>query len=257
MPTQESRDAALDALSSWQQGNQQGALDRIRPFADEGDRVAIGLIAWFLHQMGEPHWRTGVPYALQAARSGQPWVINYYLGNMLNDQTLRGQVPELMQAAVDSGWAIDPVAHAAGPLQQGDRATAIRLLEISAPSPDRQVWADLVSSSRADADRIEQAARETAERRTQVLEALSSYDSDVAAEKDRISTQISQLKELIEQAANAEAQTLFKQEAEKNQAQAKSFWWGGVFVLALAALIAVTPVWLHYFAEGHVLGGRR
>ena len=256
MATQQSREAALEAFAAWQQGDQQGALDRIKPFADEGDRIAVGLISWFLHQMGEPRWREGVPYALKAAGAGQPWVINYYLGNMLNDPTLRGQVPELMQAAVSSGWGIDPIAHAAGPLSQGDRATALRLLEVAAPSPDKEHWTELATSLQADVERVEQAARDAEDRRSQVLESLNSYESQVAAERDRISTEINQLATLIDQAANAQAQTLFKEEAEKNVKQAVKLWWGGFVVLILAAGLAVTPLLLHYFGkEAYALGG--
>lgn len=256
MTTQQGREAAIEALVMWNQGNQQEAVDRVRPYADEGDRVALGVISWFLYQMGEPRWKEGIPYALKAAKSGLPWVLSYYLGNILNDPNYRSQAPELMQLAVNSGWAIDPIAHAMQPLQQGDRGTALALLEVAASSPEKEQWSELVASARVDAEKVEQAAKDADERRTQVLEALGNYESEVAADRDRIGTQINQLATLIEQATNAEAQTLFKEEAARNVKQGRTLWSVGFAVLIVAAILSATPMFLHYFGEAsHELDG--
>lgn len=256
MTSQETRQAAIEALTTWQQGNQQAALDRIRPLAEQHDRLALGLISWFLHQMGEPHWRDGVPYAMEAARAGLPWVLNYYLGNMLNDPNLRGQAAELMQLAVNGGLAVDPIGNAMTPLQQGDHATAIALLEVAVVPPNQQAWAEFMEAARSDADSLAHTAGQVQEERTRALEMIADHEQQVASAKDRVTTQSNQLMTLIEQTTNAEAQSLFDKEAEKNEQQATNLWWGGFIVLVLAACLAVTPLFLHYReVDGHHLQG--
>src|SRR4051794_29588742 len=120
MEDAEARQSITEALQLWQGGNQGGAIDRIRPTADAGEPAALGLIAWFLHQMGEPRWREGMPYAEQALKKGMPWVAGYFVGNMMNDPNLRPQVPDFMRWALSAGWSLDPIAHAPQAMAQND-----------------------------------------------------------------------------------------------------------------------------------------
>ena len=64
----------------WQQGNRDAAIEEIRQFADACDPSSLSLIAWFLHQMPEPRWKEGIPYAETAASQGNSQPITYFLG---------------------------------------------------------------------------------------------------------------------------------------------------------------------------------
>jgi hypothetical protein len=97
-----------DAFQRWSQGDQAGAVEVVRPAADASEREALALIAWFLHQRGEPVWREGVPYAEKAVAHGMAWVANYYLGNMQGDPALRTRLPELLRPAMQFGLSAGP-----------------------------------------------------------------------------------------------------------------------------------------------------
>ncbi|HET9676811.1 MAG TPA: hypothetical protein VFP21_04835, partial [Solirubrobacterales bacterium] len=77
------------ALKGWSQGNQDAAIDLVKPLADEGDPAGLLLICWFLHQMGEPRNREGIPYAKRAAEQGNPWILGFYFGLLADDPTTR------------------------------------------------------------------------------------------------------------------------------------------------------------------------
>jgi hypothetical protein len=81
-----------EAVRLWHAGDQQGAVNVLRPLADGGDVVAAVPLLQFLWNL-PPGWQQGVPYAQQVARAGipAPFLTNY-VSNMLNDPTHREDV---------------------------------------------------------------------------------------------------------------------------------------------------------------------
>jgi hypothetical protein len=116
----------VDALRLWQAGNQQGAVDVLRPLADSGDiRAAIPLLQ-FMWSM-PPGWQEGIPYARQVAEAGvpAPFLVNY-VNNMLNDPPHREDGLVLARHVIASGIPLELL----GPAQNA----ALRERVLSQPS---------------------------------------------------------------------------------------------------------------------------
>lgn len=168
-----------EAFDAWSRGDQNAAIERVRPAADAGDAIGLGLISWFIHQLGEPRWREGIPYAEGALAKGMPWVAAYYFGNMVNDATLRQRTPAFIRPALDAGWwQIDALAHALAPFQQGDRGTAVNLVEVAAePRLLPPGWEEFAKQARQFLDELREAAGSVSDRKNSALAAM---DSDAA-----------------------------------------------------------------------------
>src|SRR6059058_373157 len=118
------------ALQQWQQGQQQPAIDALRPLADQGVPSAMYVLAWFLHQMGDPGWREAIPYVERVVGLGYPWAANYVIGNMTNDPALRSRAVELLKTATTYGLQVDPIGYALPMAQQGDVANSAALVNL-------------------------------------------------------------------------------------------------------------------------------
>jgi hypothetical protein len=254
MSTGESDAAVLDALQMWTQGNHAGAVDRLRPLADSEEPVAVGLIAFFLGQMGEPHWRDGVPYAESALEKGMPWVANQYIGNMLNDPGLRQRVPDFLRAAFASGWQqLDPFAHAIAPYQQGDHNTALGLIHLAAgPFPWSGPWDEFLDRARGKLQELETASGNVEEREEAALKTIGEARERVETQAGMLQSRTEHLNELLEQITNAEVQTYFDREATQYEIEARTLWKWGVRVLVAAAIFAALPIVVYYI--GQLLG---
>jgi hypothetical protein len=251
MANDESRQLITDALDAWTRGDQNGAVERVRAAADNGDPVGLALISWFLYQMGEPRWREGIPYAEQAIRKGMPWVAAYYFGSMIGDPTLRQQAPGFLRPALEAGWwQIDALANAMGPFQQGDRGTAVNLVELGARPPLLPAnWEEFANLARQAFDELTEAAGSVSDRRSAALTAIDGDVVAVAELRSRVETRTNQLETLIDQVSNAEAQSLYDTEATKYESEGRGLWRWGVGVLACAAAIALLPILVYYIGK--------
>lgn len=248
----EDRNLAAVAMQAWTQGQQDQAIATLRPQADGGYAWANALLAWFLHQRGEPGWREAIPYATRAVEMGRPWAANYVIGNMMNDASLRAQGAELMKRAAVFGLPADPIGWAQQALLQGDAATGTALLDAQWPGPlsDPQGWQELVDAAlqaRRALQTLEKDARADKSRLDgQVAQAIE----EISSHRTTIETQTSQLTTLLEQVTNAEAKSFFEEEAKANERESRVLWRWGVGVVAGAALLAITPLVLHYVGKG-------
>jgi len=253
MLTDDEQQIAIAAFEKWTTGDQAGAVDLLKPYADEPRDWALALIAWFLHQLGEPRWREAVPYALAAVDRGMTWAANYVLGNMLNDPTLRQQVPQLFESALAAGWQIDPIAHAMQPFQQGDRAVAAQMVGLTGPWPYPAGWHDFISQAKGQLAQIRAASGDVQTKRDEAMAAIDEVRAGAENTGAELQTRADTLKTLMDQLANAEAQKFFDEEAKTNQGEAKSLWVWGVRVLIGAAALAVLPLVIYYVGKifGH------
>jgi hypothetical protein len=248
--SEETRAALIEALQAWVGGNQQGAVDRLRAEADAEEPASLGLIAWFMHQMGEPHWRNGVPYAEKAIQKGMPWVANYYVGNMLNDPSLRTQVPEFIKPALEAGVQLDPIANALSPFQQGDQATALALIDTATgPWPWPAGWRDLISRGEQRLQELEAASGDVGQRRDAAIQAITADEQRVHEQSTRLDTRTKTLEALLDRIANAEVQTFFEQEATDYQTEGSTLWRWGVGVLVAASGLAILPIAAYYIGQ--------
>jgi hypothetical protein len=249
----ELREVAAEAMQLWQRGEQQQAVERVRPLADQGDLTALALICWFFHQMAEPQWRQGVPYMQKALKQGMPWVLNYFLGNMLNDAALRRQLPEAFEAALAYGSQTDPIGHAAQAFQQGDLDTGVAMLgTAAAPSLLPQHWPSFISRAEGHLAQLTTAARNVSRRRDEAIRSIEADESQVADHETALRTRTQQLVQLIEQTTNAQVQDFFDKEATTYEREAKRLWKRGVLVLSAAAAVAILPIVIYYV--GKILG---
>jgi VIT1/CCC1 family predicted Fe2+/Mn2+ transporter len=249
----ESATAVAEALQLWTNGNQQGAIDRVRPLAEAEDPPALALICWFFPQLGEPRWREGVDFAEKAVRKGMGWVVGNYFGNMLNDPNLRQRVPDLIRDAMSRGWQIDPIAHAVAPYQQGDHGTALALIDIAAgPWPWPEPWDDYLARARARVEALELATDHVGAQESAALEAINAATQRVDNQATTLTTRTEHLTKLLEQLTNAEVQTYFDAEAREYESQANRMWKWGIRVLVGAAVFAFLPIGIYYV--GQVVG---
>ncbi|WP_439939296.1 hypothetical protein ACS3YM_06705 [Nocardia sp. N13] len=249
----ESGQAVTQAFQEWNSGQQQPAIERIRPFADRDEPWALALISWFLHQTGDPGWRNAIPYAEKAIRTGYPMAANYVIGNMMNDPNLRSQAPELMRLAASRGYQVDPIGWAQQVAQQGDGATAAEFL--SAPygpypwhSPEG--WDALVNHAQVTSENLREHARLASERQQRLGELVADVEVEAADTTNRIKTQTGSLFSLIEAATNRQAEAIFEDEATTLKNEEKSLWRSGIGIVSTAAVIAVLPLVLHYIGLG-------
>lgn len=236
-----------DAFQRWANGDQQGAVDVVRPAADAGEPAGLGLLAFFLYQRGEPHWREGVPYAEAAVRKGLPWVANYYLGQMQSDAAFRTRLPELLGPALQYGLQQDPIAQAYQLWSQGDHGTATRLVEtINSPGLFPAAWEDFVDRARTDYNALGISVETISAKEEEAALAIDAAAVDVESRRTDVQTRTQQLLQLVEQTTNAQAQSFFDSEASENAREGRILWRWSVGLLGVATLFAVTPIAIYY-----------
>jgi hypothetical protein len=240
-------DAISQALQLWSEGQQQPAVDAVRPAADADDPAALGLICWFMYQRGEPLWREGVPYAIAAVKKGMPWVANYYLGNMQNDPALRNQLPDLLDQPLQQGFQHDPVATAYNAFSNGDRPTAVRLVALArSPTASPTGWDDFIERARREYEALSLSTQAVSDRQETVLTALQELEDEARTRRSEVTTRTQQLLKLVDQTTNAGAQSFFDTEATQNEKEARFLWRWSVGLLSGATLFAVAPITLYY-----------
>src|SRR5690349_7393617 len=88
----------------WNNGNQPGAVELLRPLADSGRPWATALMAWLLMQQGVPGLEGSITYALRAAGLGMPWqavhTFNNVIGNLPQAPQLADRLTELAAAGL-------------------------------------------------------------------------------------------------------------------------------------------------------------
>jgi hypothetical protein len=241
-------DALTSALQSWGQGNQQAAIEGLRPHADAGEPRAILVLSWYLSQMGPAYWAEGLRYCREAVSHGMPQVAAYYFGNLINDANFRAQLPDVIKPAIAGGWPIDPLPNAPGALQQGDPATALGLIEAATvPRPYPEAWQTLLEAAQSDAAALREVSAEIASHRDTALAAIAQSQEAVDQRRQQVEQRSQSLIQLIERITNAQATSYFEEEATSYGGEAKTLWRVGLAVIVAAALAALAPVVIYYY----------
>jgi hypothetical protein len=246
---------AQAAFQSWQQGQQQDAIERIRSFADQGEGWATALLAWLYMQQGLNGYPQAVPYAKKAQSLGLPWIAATLFNNMINN--LQGS-PQLLEPTMDllsvgpmlmSG--ADPVAQGWNFLSQGRPDIAVRMLSIRGPYPSTpQAWDALVAQAQATIQQVEDLAATARTRVAAVEQAAQKGLEAITHERNEVETAAKQTGLLVSSISSDAVNTLFKADAERREKESSRAWRGGIAVLVAAAAVAVLPLLLHYVGGG-------
>ncbi|UDY22943.1 hypothetical protein [Nocardioides sp. Kera G14] len=232
------------AVQQWNSGQHEPAKQAIRPYADAGDPIGQLLLAWFLHQQGEPGWREAVQYARGAIEAGIPQAASYVVPNMINDPSLRVQGYELARLASLHGInVIDPVSQVLNYSNSNDLAALAAMIQ--APFPwfapiTPQGWASAVESAQHNSVSISELAKDINAR-------AGALSAEMEAIRTRVSAQATNLASFMTQTTNAEASSHFEAEAAASKTEAKSAWKIGVGVVVGAATVSLLPLVAHYF----------
>lgn len=210
------------------------------------------MIAWFLHQTGEPGWRTAIPYVERAVRAGYPLAANYVIGNMMNDPGLRRQAADIIKMAVGYGFQVDPIGYAQQAATQGDPQAAARFLTAPfGPYPTSPSgWDDLVEHAKTATQHLAEVEHSGVQKHSSIAARAEEIETLADEVTGRIRTQAGQLFTLIQAATNRQAEAIFEDEATSLRAEEKALWRGGIAVVSFAALIAILPLALHYLKLG-------
>lgn len=254
-PNPDEISTAQSVFQTWQSGNQQGAIDLLRPLADEGRSWAVSFLPWLFMQMGYPRMTEGIPYAVRAAEMGSPWaasnLFNNLIGNIGADPSLLDRALELAEATGPTSIGIDPVGQGWNLLSQGRAEQALRMMGLRAPYPlSEPDWRNLAHAARSHLDQIQAQvalAREASERVS-----VAASDGLAAIDKSRVDVETSakQAGLLVTSVVSDSAASLFKADAERNEKQSKSAWIAGLVVLVGAACFAIAPLVVHYLGGG-------
>jgi hypothetical protein len=251
-----SDEVIAEALDAWQQGNQEIAVEKLKPLADEGNSAGLLLISWFLGQMGPPRIWEGLQYARRATEEGDPWTLQWYFAHLVDDPdpTKRALAAELVSIHPFGAYnANDPLGRAVQFAQQGDTPNAVAMVKAAAgPHP----WPQL-----PDADEIKQrvgqlnqAAVSVRETQESAEAAIRVAESDVKEKEEDFKTRASTLTELLDNLTNAQSQSHFEERAETYAVESNKAWNLGVTILAVAAGAALLPVLLNYLGFRELSG---
>lgn len=245
-----------EALRTWNQGNQAPAVEMVKPLADEGDSAGLLLICWFLHQMGEPRWREGIPYAKKAAERGNPWILGFFFGSLADNPDTRQEAIEMIALSPTGGVnSNDPIGRAMEFANGGDSKSAADMLRAAAgphPWPQPPELEDV----RQRVAQLDQVLASVNEKKQVVMSTMQSVSDEIRSEQEGFKTRGQTLTQLLDNLTNASSQSHFDEQAKKYERESWLLWRLGVLVLLFAAVAAFLPVVLNYVDSGHALHGQ-
>ena len=251
-----SDEAILEAMSAWNGGDQDLAIEKLKPSADQGDPASLLLSCWYFSQLGVPRLFDGLPYAKRATEEGNPWPLQWFFSHLADDPSRRAEAAQLVAAHPLGAYnSNDPLGRAIQFAQDGEPDNAIAMLRATAgPHP----WPEI-----PDADEIKnrlaqlnQAAASVGERKSSAESAIRQAEDDVTSQEQGFKTRAQTLTQLLDNLTNASSQSHFEQQAETYGRESRIIWYIGVGVLALATCVAFLPVVFNYFADSHELSGQ-
>ncbi len=228
----------------------------VKPLADAGDSAGLLLICWFLHQLGEPRIREGIPYAKQAAEQGNPWILGFYFGFLADSPETRSDAIRMIALSPTGGVSTnDPIGRAMEFANGEDGEGAAEMLRAAAgPHPWPQP-PDL-DEVRKRVAQIDQVLASVGEKKNSVMSAMQAASDELHKEREGFRTRGKTLTELLNNLTNASSQSHFDEQAKKYEKESRLLWGLGVLVLVLAAVGAFLPVILNYVDSNHVLHGQ-
>lgn len=243
------------ASQQWNAGNQAGALDVLRPRADANAPWAAALMAWLYVQQGIPGFPESVHWAIRAAELGAPWqtiqTFNNVIGNIPSVPHLAERLPELLQWAAPWTGGIDLVGQGWNLVAQGQPELAMRIMTTPPPGPlsEPQLNA-LADQARARISELDGLLSTARKMRDDFDVHVTQSSTSIEEAKNDLTTSAKQAGLLVSTVLSDATNTLYKDDATRNERESKGAWISGLFILGLAALAAVLPVGMHYLGLG-------
>ena len=238
----DNREAYLSALRLAAQGQWLDAAAVTRPLADKGDKVATALTAQYLMNAGS--LGEGKPYALKAAKEGNPFIAQNYFANLWGQQEHRADAIEFFKLALDSGAVMDPLGNAPAAALEGQDDVAIQMLNLAVtpqPTPARAGWEELLARAEQDEAHLKSAADEVDGRRAKALAEIHDSEEAIKEEKERVERLVEETAQLVHGASAATLAREYGHHAEIEEKRAQRYTWAAIMG-GLAAAIGTTVI---------------
>lgn len=242
--------AFTQAYQFWNQGNQDAALNLLRPRAKDGQPWAAALLAWLLMQQGSAGIDESITWAVRAAELGIPsqafHTFNNAVANLVAVPQLMDRLPELFPWAASWHGGIDVVGQGWNLLAQGNAELGLQFMSVFPtawyPEPIAQATSRLQELN----------ALVTAARTAQadVVSAAAEAHHGIQQARDDLETNAKQANLLVSSVRSGAVAEHFVKDAERNSKESRSAWIVGLVVLGAAAFVAVLPVVLNYLDVG-------
>jgi hypothetical protein len=252
----EARDELIaEALVAGNQGNQDDAIEKVRPLADEGDPAALLAICWLFQQLGQPRITEGIPYAQKATELGNPWPLQWYFPHLADDPATRSQAAAMIAAHPVGGFnANDPIGRAVAFATDGEAARAAEMLRAAAgPHQSPALSPEEIESRVSELDRALSVVNES---RATVLAEIQRAAAEVGARRQGLETRANGLELLIDSLTDGSTRSYFDRQAKKSATASLVLWCLGVLILLVAAGAAFLPLILNYTSDTHELHGQ-
>jgi hypothetical protein len=246
----DNRATLVNALQQWAQGQQQPAIDIVRPLAEADDEDAIALLAWMFGASGRAI--EGVEWARKAADMGAlPVYANY--GPNLISQGQRAPGIELLRRALAEGWPHDPLAYAQQAAQQGDTDAAFELLRMARQSRAENAVGeigDMLASARTSIAEIQSNVSTSAEGRDRAMEAMKRSESRIEEERARVESLVDDVTRLVHGVAAEHLAEQYAKHANDTETTAKNYTKAAI-AAGVTAAIASVVIAIVGLAGGH------
>jgi hypothetical protein len=151
------------------------------------------------------------------------------------------------------GWAwhwaagIDLVGQGWNLIAQGQPELALRVMTMSGSWPvSGQQWAALADQARDQKAKIDQIALQAAHSFGSFEQEVSRATTSIEKARDDLKTNANQAGLLVSSITTDATNALYRADASRNEKESRGAWGWGLGILAVAAVVAVLPLILHY-----------
>lgn len=226
----------------WNNGNQPGAIDTLRPRADAGLPWAAAFMAWLLIQQGVVSHPESVDWAIKAAELGAPWqaaqTFNNVVPNLPSNPHLAERLPELLQWAVPWTGGIDLVGQGWNLLAQGQPEFALRVMMTPSPWPILEPQlAAIAEQGRTRISELEELLAAARQKRQDFDGNVTMSSDAITKATDDLTTSAKQAGLLVKTVLSDATNALYKDDATRNEKESRGAWELGLSSLVWPRLL--------------------